>query len=89
MLDGETPLPYRIRFSDTAAKQVEDFDVSSRERLDWKALELADLAAFAVGYSVSMPGLEALFADLEGMSIRYEVDNAAKTLTILSVAFES
>jgi mRNA-degrading endonuclease RelE of RelBE toxin-antitoxin system len=82
----DTPEPYRIRFSPTADRQAAALPSDARERMRQRLIQLADLAAFAAGYVLSASKLDSLVAEAEGLSIKYIVDDAAKTLTVLEIA---
>lgn len=81
----DTPEPYRIRFSPGADRQAAALLPDARERLNRRLLQLADLASFAAGYVLSVSQIDSLVADAEGLSIKYAVDDAAHTLTVLEI----
>src|SRR4051812_14912434 len=84
-LDDTTPEPFRIQFSAAAYKQRAELPHGALERLDRRLFQLADLAAFAVGYSISMAGMESMVADSEGLAVRYQVNEESRTLTVLEI----
>ena len=84
----DPPEPYRIQFSPNARPETATFSGPARERLNRKLLQLADLAAFAAGYSISVSQTESLVADTGGVSIEYRVDDSARVLTVLKIAAE-
>ena len=84
-LDDTPPEPYRIRFSATAQKQAVALQTGARARLNGRLLQLADLASFAAGYSLPVSEVARLIADLDGLSIKYEIDDRARTLTLLEI----
>ncbi len=81
----ETPHPYRVRYTDDAAEQVRGLPAHAREALHHRVLQLADLASFAAGYALPISKIESLVADADGLSIRYQVDDLTRTLTVLAV----
>src|SRR4051794_16908388 len=83
--DDTTPEPFGIQFSATAYAQLAALPPSARERLNRRLFQLADLAAFAVGYCISMAGMESMVADTEGLSIRYQINDDSRTLTVLQI----
>src|SRR5437763_3882859 len=84
--DDKPPAPFHIKFSTTAMQQAHALTPASRQRLTERLLQLADLAAFAIGYSITVAHIEKLVADVQGISIRYEVDDHARTLTVLELS---
>lgn len=84
-LDDSSPEPFHIRFSPGAIKQVAALAAAARERLSRRLLQLADLAAFATSYSITVSHVESLLANTEEVWIKYEVDDVARTLTVVEL----
>ena len=81
---GETPEPYRIRFSEAAGDQVAALPVSLRERLGHQLSQLADLAAF-LGHSLVLTQMRSGVASAQGLSTKYEIDDTNRTINVLEV----
>jgi hypothetical protein len=58
-------------------------DVSHRIRT--KLGELAELSALTLGYVQSLPQHAVLNAEEQGFAIRYEIDDAHRTLTAIEI----
>ncbi len=84
----DTPEPYRVRLSIEAGRQAAQLAPVSRDRLGRRLLDLADMAAFAAGYLLSVTHLESLVSESEGVSIKYEIDDGARTLTVREIVAE-
>ncbi len=82
---GEDLEPYVIRFAPRAEGQAAALSDAARGRLDRQLAQLAELAVFAKGYSLELSSLGPLVADVQGLSIEYEVDDTARTLTVVEI----
>ncbi len=85
-LDDTTPEPYHIKFSTSAMEEAAALSPDLRKHLSHHLIQLADLAAFAARYSIKLSQVESMVADMDGLSTRYEVDERARTLTVLEIA---
>jgi mRNA-degrading endonuclease RelE of RelBE toxin-antitoxin system len=80
-----SPAPYATRLTATAAQQLARLPREKQDRARNNLLQLADLAAFAAGYSMQAGHLSSLVADAGGISIRYHVDDRGRSITVLEV----
>jgi mRNA-degrading endonuclease RelE of RelBE toxin-antitoxin system len=79
----EAPTPYATHLTPGAAQQLAKLSREAQQRARANLLQLADLAAFAAGYSLPVKNMSSLIADAGGVSIRYQVDDANRGITVL------
>jgi mRNA-degrading endonuclease RelE of RelBE toxin-antitoxin system len=80
-----TPEPYTVRLSPLAAKQLAELPPGLQSQAHSHLSQLADLASFAAGYSLSVDKINSLVADSGGISIRYDINDAGRSLTVLEL----
>lgn len=82
---SDAPEPYTITLTPLAGSQLARLSREMQAQARANLLQLADLAAFAAGYSLSVSKMNSLIADNGGLSIRYAIDDAKRSLTVLEV----
>ena len=82
----DSEAPYRVQLSLGAERQMEAIEPEVRRRVRKRLGQLAELSALTLGYVQSLPQRAVLNAEEQGLAIRYEVDDANRTLTAIAIS---
>jgi len=81
----ENTEPYQVLLSSGVRRQMVPLTPEVCHRIHTKLGQLAELSALTLGYVQSLPQRAVLNAEEQGFSIRYEIDDANRTLTAIEI----